>query len=92
MTDAPTALAQSIQTRLLRHARTIRSEETMLHLSQLRLGIHLDRIRDLDLRSVNELFLLTQPAHLQKIHGTRMTGEQRSVARADMIRRRLAGT
>lgn len=77
---------------ILNHARTISSEETMLHLSHLRLGIHLDRIRDVELRTVNELFLLTQPAHLQKIHGARMSGEQRSVARADIIRRRLAGT
>ncbi|MBN2561236.1 MAG: protein arginine kinase [Phycisphaerae bacterium] len=76
---------------VLLHARTISSEETMLHLSHLRMGINLGRIHELDLRAVNELFLLTQPAHLQKIHGTRLTGEQRSSARADCIRHRLSG-
>lgn len=74
---------------VLRHARTISSEETMLHLSHLRMGINLGRISEIDLRTVNELFLLTQPAHLQKAHGTRLNGEQRSSARADCIRSRL---
>ena len=74
----------------LLHARTIGSEETMLHLSHLRMGIHLGRIRELDLRTVNELFLVTQPAHLQRMHGARMNGEQRSAARADYIRHRLS--
>ena len=55
-----------------------------------RIGVNLERIRELDLSAVNELFLLTQPAHLQKIHGTRLSGEQRSSARADIIRRRLS--
>lgn len=74
----------------LRHARTISSEETLLHLSHLRMGINLGRIKDVALSTVNELFLLTQPAHLQKIHGARLTGEQRSVVRAELVRRRLA--
>src|SRR5437870_3859870 len=46
----------------LKYARTISSDETMLHLSHLRMGINLGRIKDLDLATVNELFLLTQPA------------------------------
>jgi protein arginine kinase len=74
---------------ILKHARTISSEETMLHLSHLRIGITLERIKGIDLGTINELFLLTQPAHLQKIHGGRLTGEQRSVARANLIRQRM---
>ena len=73
----------------LMHARTISSDETLLHLSHLRMGIHLGRIDKLDVATVNELFLLTQPAHLQKMVGARLNGEQRSEARADCIRRRL---
>ena len=76
---------------VLRHARTISSEETMLHLSHLRMGVNLKRIKKVDITAVNELFLLTQPAHLQKMHGVRLTGEQRSTARADIIRRKLGG-
>jgi protein arginine kinase len=74
----------------LKHARTISSEETMLHLSHLRMGVHLGRIKNVTMPMINELFLITQPAHLQKIQGERLNGEQRSVARADIIRKRLS--
>lgn len=73
----------------LQHARTLSSEETLMHLSNLRMGVNLDRIQSIDLNTVNELFLLTQPAHLQKMQGTRMNGEQRSAVRADYVRKRL---
>lgn len=75
----------------LKNARTISSEETMLHLSHLRMGINLGRIKDVDLNTVNELFLITQPAHLQKLNGSRLNGEQRSAIRAELIRQRLGG-
>ena len=42
-----------------------------------------------DLATLNELFLQIQPAHLQKLHGERLTGEQRSIERAAFIRARL---
>lgn len=73
----------------LRYARSIGSDETMQHLSNLRMGIHLGRIKNVDPMVVNELFLVTRPAHLQKIHGARLNGEQRSSVRADLIRMRL---
>ena len=44
----------------------------MYLLSLVRLGVNLGRITDVDLATINELFLLTQPAHLQKIHGREM--------------------
>ena len=71
------------------YARTISSDETLMHLSHLRLGVHLGRIKELDIAAINEIFLLTQPAHLQKMSGMRLSGEQRSAARAECIRRRL---
>ena len=73
----------------LKYARTISSDETLMHLSHLRLGIHLGRIKELDIAAINEIFLLTQPAHLQKMCGSRLSGEQRSAARAECIRKRL---
>jgi protein arginine kinase len=75
---------------ILKNARMISSEETMLHLSHIRMGINLGRMKELDLQAVNELFLVTQPAHLQKLHGMRLNGEQRGAARAEIIRRRLS--
>lgn len=73
----------------LRAARMIGSEEVLAHLSHLRMGINLGRVKDLDIRTVNELFLLTQPAHLQKITNRKLEGDQRRAARADYIRQRL---
>ncbi len=74
---------------LLRSARTMSADETMYLLSLVRLGIHTERISDVDIETINELFLLTQPAHLQRILGEEMEPRQRGIARAEYIRRRL---
>jgi protein arginine kinase len=76
---------------LLRSARLLASEEVLFLLSHLRMGINLGRIKDIDIRTINELFLLTQPAHLQKIQGKKLEGDLRRAARADYIRSRLNG-
>jgi protein arginine kinase len=74
---------------LLTTARAVSSEETMTLLSHLRMGVHLGRIDRLDMGLLNELFIQTQPAHLQKLRGEPLDGEERSIARADYIRQRL---
>lgn len=76
---------------LLRSARLLTSEEVMFLLSHLRMGINLGRIKDMNIGMVNELFLLTQPAHLQKLQGKKLEGDLRRAARADFIRQRLNG-
>jgi protein arginine kinase len=73
----------------LKTARTISSAETMQLLSHVRLGVNLGLVSDLQIRQLNELFLLTQPAHLQKISGHEMASEDRDVLRAEFIRQRL---
>lgn len=73
----------------LQTARLMSSNEAMQCLSHLRMGVNVGRISSVDLQTVNELFLQTQPAHLQKLQGERLNGEQRSVARAALIRARL---
>jgi len=76
---------------ILRTARLMASEETLFLLSHLRMGINLGRIKDIDVKTINELFLLTQPAHLQKLAGKKMEGDVRRAARAEYIRQRLNG-
>jgi len=76
---------------LLHAARLISSEETMYLLSLVRLGVNLDRAPGVDLKTINELFLLTQPAHLQKMLNKELSPEARAEARASYIRRRLGG-
>ena len=74
----------------LENARTLSSEETLHLLSHLRMGVHLGRLQNVAIDTINDLFLKIQPAHLQKLSGTPLDGEARSVFRADYIRRRLA--
>jgi len=73
----------------LRSATMMTSEETMDLLSSVRLGINLHLIEDLTIPAINELFLQTQPAHLQKLQGSALDGEERNVARANYLRLKL---
>jgi protein arginine kinase len=65
------------------------SEETMELLSFVRLGINLGLVGDITIPTVNELFIHTQPAHLQKLMGAALDGEERNAARARYLRNRL---
>jgi protein arginine kinase len=65
------------------------SEETMDLLSSVRLGINLGLLDDVTIPTVNELFIHTQPAHLQKLMGSALDGEERNAARARYLRGRL---
>jgi protein arginine kinase len=73
----------------LQSAQMMTSEETMELLSSVRLGIHLGLIEDLQAPFLNEMFMQTQPAHLQKLHGEPLDGEARNAARARYLRTRL---
>ena len=75
---------------ILQSARTITSEETMHLLSSLRLGINLGLIDGIEIPTINELFIHTQPAHLQKRSGNPMESSDRNAARATQIRTKLA--
>lgn len=74
---------------ILENARTISTNEALLLLSHVRLGVNMGRLKGLDLATVNRLFLGTQPAHLQKRSGEKLDGAQRSVARAEFLRSTL---
>jgi protein arginine kinase len=77
---------------LLKTARTISSIETMHHLSSLRLGINMGLLDEPDIPVVNNLFLNTQPAHLQKHNGGELSQTERDIARAKYLRNKLGGT
>ncbi len=86
---------QSLQDRVSRafgtlcSATMMTSEETMDLLSSVRLGINLGLLEDITIPTVNELFIHTQPAHLQKLMGASLDGEERNAARARYLRQRL---
>src|SRR5437868_6160834 len=73
----------------LRSATMMTSEETIDLLSNVRLGVNLSLIEDVTIPTVNELFINTQPAHLQKKVGSELDGEERNAARARYLRSRL---
>jgi protein arginine kinase len=74
---------------ILKTAQTITSEETMHLLSSVRMGINLRLIKELDIPTINKLFLHTQPAHLQKITGSELDTTDRNIERASHLRRYL---
>lgn len=77
----------------LKNATMMTSEETMDLLSSVRLGVNLGFLEDsITIPTVNELFIHTQPAHLQKIIGQPLDGEERNSARARYLRQRLRET
>jgi len=74
---------------ILRTAQTISSEETMHLLSSVRMGVNLGLIEDLQIPLLNELFIHTQPAHLQKLRGVELDTADRNIERARYLRRHL---
>ncbi len=74
---------------ILANAHSISSKETMNLLSLLRLGVDLGLFPGTDRALVDELFLITQPAHLQKSLAEKLSAEERDLLRADMLRERL---
>ena len=74
---------------ILANAHSISSKETMNLLSLMRLGMDLGVFPGPDRSLIDELFIITQPAHLQKMHSEKLTAEERDLLRADMLRERL---
>ena len=74
---------------ILRTARTISSEETMHLLSSVRMGVNLGLIPGLEIPDINQMFIHTQPAHLQKLSGGELDPSDRNIERAQYLRRHL---
>jgi len=74
---------------ILANAHSISSKETMNLLSLMRLGVDLNLFPNTKIALVDELFIITQPAHLQKQYSEKLSAEERDLLRADMLRERL---
>jgi protein arginine kinase len=70
-------------------AQTISSEETLHLLSSVRMGVYLGLIDDLEIPTINKLFIHTQPAHLQKLRGAELPSADRNVERAMYLQSHL---
>ena len=74
---------------ILNSAESISSEETMHLLSSVRMGVNLGILDNVQIPTINKLFIHTQPAHLQKLHGMELSSADRNAARAQHLRRSL---
>jgi protein arginine kinase len=74
---------------ILANAHSISSKETMNLLSLVTLGLDLGLFPGAERALLQELFILTQPAHLQLQHTGKLGADERDILRADMVRERL---
>jgi len=74
---------------LLGSASMISSEEALNLLSQVRMGVCMGLVSQVDVKALNELLLLTLPAHLQTIEGRRVGRLERNELRACHLKQRL---
>jgi protein arginine kinase len=74
---------------ILANAHSITSKETMNHLSAMRLGVDIGEFPAGERALIDELFITTQPAHLQKQFTEKLGPDERDLLRADILRERL---
>lgn len=74
----------------LRYASSITSQEIAEFLSAIRVGITVGLIKDMDIKTLNEIFIFSQPAHLQKMEKKTLNAGERDIARAQYLRKKLA--
>jgi len=74
---------------ILRHSYKLSSEEAVNCLSGVRVGVDLGMFSALDIHTVNELFIGTGAAHLQKSAGRILNAVERDVSRAALCREKL---
>ena len=75
---------------ILSNAHTISSKEALNLLSLVRMGVDLDIFPATARGSVDEMFILSQPAHVQRTAARKLTAEERDILRAELVRAQLA--
>lgn len=74
---------------VLQNAWILTSKEAMELLSAIRLGAEMNLFDGLNSLQVDELMLVTGPAHLQRLEGKRLKARDRDVMRAAFVRSKL---
>lgn len=73
----------------LSSARLMTTEESMQLLSLVRLGAVMGVLEGVDVAEINLLMLVTQPAHIQRLHGSEIDQDRRLAVRAAVLRDRI---
>lgn len=74
---------------LLMYAHKLSGEESVRLLSDVKLGIDLGIIPNVNPSILTELMILTRPGYLQKLENKALTPEERDICRAALIRKRM---
>ena len=74
---------------ILTNACVITSNEAMILLSDVRLGVDMGILKDINTYALNELLVAIRPAHLQKRVGREMEPFERDIKRAEVIKEKL---
>lgn len=74
---------------ILSNARILSSEESFKLLSDVRLGVDMGIITNIDINTLNEIFISIQPANLQYLVGKQLLAAERDIKRAELIRNKL---
>ncbi len=75
----------------LAYAQKITSEEAVSLLSDLKLGIDLEIIKEIDPAILSQLMVLIRPATLQRINNRELDEIERDIKRAELIKKKLDG-
>ncbi len=75
---------------ILSHACLLTSGEVTDLVAALRFGVELGMVDKVSPSELNEIMLLTQPGHLQKIYGRAIHSEERDDLRAQLVKKRIA--
>lgn len=71
------------------NARIISNAEFLKLLSEVRLGVNLEVIKNIDLLEIDELFTKAQAANIMQNEGKELSAIERDVIRADIARKAL---
>ncbi len=77
---------------ILSYAEVMDSKEASQRLSDVRLGIDLGIIQNINKYTMNELMVMTQPGFLQQYFQAKLSADERDIRRAQLIRNKLAAT
>ncbi len=77
---------------ILENARLLTTEEFMNLSSAARLGRSMELTSHPDFKTLNQLTVIVQPSHLQKLAGRYLESSERDIFRANIVRKRLQET
>ncbi|MFA5524349.1 MAG: protein arginine kinase [Tissierellales bacterium] len=74
---------------ILQNSRIISSKESMELLSNVRMGINMNMIKNVDLNTIGNLMIETQPANIQNQSDYELTVGERDIKRSEIIREKI---